>query len=453
MLAEDTFLETKKGLKYASQITKKDLLLTPDLKWSKIFQASSLEGSGYNIKLDRGIILSLSQDHKILTISGEGDFIFKEVKTLNLNDVILTPFDYNVFPKKDFKIEKFSYINNYECRLPFPKTLDPELGYLLGHFIGDGSYSAKGYKIVHTVSVKEKQLTKHLLKKYKEVFNFKPKLKTYKCWEDQGVYRIEKDSKPLARFYKEYLGVVKNKSFLKIPVSILESSRGTICEFLSGLFDADGFVMKGNKYPAITSSSKYLINQIQCLFWNLGLRSYQYKALMSLKHKGKIKKFPSYNVCLRGGQGALKKFKTIIKFNAKHKRDLLEKFANRDLKKKSPNKELVYHTDLVYKCYKDLLGFGVKAREVPKTWFWAPKYTQQKTGCCPVGTIEELLNKAKQKQVSSQNLEKLKSIYNSKYIQQKIVSIEKIKNSKKFIHIETGSNYIGNGVVHEKTYR
>lgn len=87
-------------------------------------------------------------------------------------------------------------------------------------------------------------------------------VKHYPSKTDNSVYRVDYDYNDLPKTYER-----------EIPESVFRMHRSEICDFLLGLFSANGYCSKANGNVGLTQSSKKLIIQVQILLNYLGIRS------------------------------------------------------------------------------------------------------------------------------------------------------------------------------------
>lgn len=257
-LSGDTWVTTEKG---PQQI--KDLIGKGKIKLLKDgqFYESTEEGffkTGhkpiYELILENGCKIKATNNHKFLTNQG-----WVELKSLEVGDKVILSNNSNV---------------------EWVGEGNKEEGWLLGNFIGDGTFYESTSKIQYWGDDKEEMGNKAI--------NLLDKLNnnTHKFRIDEKHNRLNINSKDLFNLAKKW-GVVKNNKYLtpQIEKGSSEFYKG----ILGGLFDADGCVWLSNGCITvdISQSNKLLLEQAQRMLSRLGITS-----TISLSHKEGNKLLP-----------------------------------------------------------------------------------------------------------------------------------------------------------------
>lgn len=185
--------------------------------------------------------------------------------------------------KFDLSKVEFSRID-LKQKVKFPKELNPELAYLLGVHLGDGTMNHYGkyyYSFEYAGHLVDEYefYTIYIRNLFFDLFN--KKLRVYKCLrEKRTCIRLCTQSKAIFTYLT---GVIQLRAGPKtetpIPKIILNSDY--ICDFLRGFADADFCLTfkKGERdlhsYPVITLSTNnnILSNQLNDLLIKLGFKT------------------------------------------------------------------------------------------------------------------------------------------------------------------------------------
>jgi intein/homing endonuclease len=220
--------------------------------------------SGYKQTIElqtyMGYTLKCTLDHRIST---NNNFV-EASKSINSFIDLSIP----NFSKKQHTVK----LKTFPC-LDLKIQITEELGLFLGYFMGDGSYSG---------NVLSFAFTKNDINSIKKVRNLTHKLFGLQLIErkiSNNGTELRCGSINLKEIFLQ-LGIIEivdhtKKNYTKrkvcVPDCIWKSPKNVIKSFLSGLFDADGFV--GKKYPTVKFFSKYecFAKDIQLLLLGFGI--------------------------------------------------------------------------------------------------------------------------------------------------------------------------------------
>lgn len=186
------------------------------------------------IKLDSGLILESTPNHKYKIFDGEG-CVWKSADCIIVGDKILYSVgEYcggnyqKLIPTQYKSVPNLKDIN-------FPSILDESLAWFIGIYYGDGSNHKKGIRI-HGDKRKQKgfdQVKRTVLDKFNINTKYYEKLTSNKC-------ELHINSTLIVQFLEEN-GISKNKSKdLEFPIIIRKSPRSVIEAFIDGYYCADG---------------------------------------------------------------------------------------------------------------------------------------------------------------------------------------------------------------------
>ncbi len=311
----------------------------------------------YHLKLKSGYNLKLTEDHKVITQEG-----FVKVKDLTKKDKILIQLGDGRFGNEKLDIEWNNIIigkNGRKYNYYFPEQWSQEFGQILGWLIGDGWLRSgdKNCSAGFTFAEADKEVLDYM----KPIINsyYGKDIKEVK--RKNGVWHLSYHSKYFVEFL-EKLGVKACDAAEKVvPEKLFTASREAVIGFLQGLFSADGTVRDSPKsasqWIALTSKSKKLLQDVQILLMNLGIKS----TLMDRSREareglfeyttvdGELKSYSSDGVLYELGVFArsLETFRREINFICKEKK---KKLNNITIKKSREQK--------FYDCIEDIQALG-----------------------------------------------------------------------------------------------
>ncbi len=187
-------------------------------------------------------------------------------------------------------------------RLPALLTVDQELGFLLGFFIGDGN----GRRTFLRFAVGQNE--PDVAHKLREILAKKFHLQSKRYKERKArMYVLQVNSVALARIFEVVFGIGNNahNGKLEIPPLIWSGRDDLVYGFLSGLITSDGCIGKEDTFLRISSASKSFVDQVGMLLTtrdipyrycshghmhsleiiDKGIRMFQYNGWFSKKHR------------------------------------------------------------------------------------------------------------------------------------------------------------------------
>ncbi len=172
--------------------------------------------------------------------------------------------------------------------IKFPDNLTPELSYLIGLLLGDGSLAGNSLNKTGNWGVSVYFDKMNHLKIYKKILEdiFEVKVKTYV--QKETCYCAYFASKAAHWFLKGFFdlhnGYKADK--IEIPKIIIETKNADLIAFcIRGLFDSDGTVIVKKKVVSFSSTSEKVVDQV--IFWlkKFDIDAKKYKWLKSKKYK------------------------------------------------------------------------------------------------------------------------------------------------------------------------
>jgi ribonucleoside-diphosphate reductase alpha chain len=325
------FLYSERGGDTVATMTKRAIRL------HKISQAFRTEiKPTYKLVTKSGYELITTPEHKIMTTEG-----WVEMSNLKAgyHKILLQP-QRGSFSKDDrlpFDVQKeFKGNNGRKYKLNLPDRWNRELGQVIGWVIGDGWLREDEHCCVGLSFGSEDKEIMGYLKSIINSYNGSP-VREFR--RENGVYHLLYNSKYLVDFFKK-LGIRawKKAEEKEVPYSIFTSTEEAVIGFLQGLFSSDGTVRDNPKsnssWIALTSKSKKLLQQVQLLLINLGIKSRIFDRSRELREglfsyvakNGTVKTYGSDGVLYELGifGESRQRFRELIGFINKNKREKLE---------------------------------------------------------------------------------------------------------------------------------
>jgi len=227
----------------------------------------------YRLVTKEGYEVIATANHKLLTTEGW-------IPLINcLNKEILIQAGEGNF-NQNYKLP-FEVINEFEggngrtYRYKFPKEWSKELGQMLGWIVGDGWIrdKHKQYMVGFTFGKNDQEILKKLKRFVNEIYG----LQREEINRERNTAHLMYGSKHFVDYIKK-LGVDTSMSDNKrVPETIFSAPRDVTIGFLQALFTAEGTVRDNPKsnssWIALTSKSKRLLQDVQLLLLNFGIKS------------------------------------------------------------------------------------------------------------------------------------------------------------------------------------
>jgi len=270
---KDTMVLTKKGLTPIQEIKKGDKVYTQNsierVKELYIMPKREL----LKVTLENGIENKVTKSQKFKVLTKDWKFEWKEAKDLRNEDFIVVKYDYpNVK----------NYIKLKNKRSTLSKSLNENIGYLLGTFLSDGwiseDYGTKKHPRIGFYGGTSKEIAEKVAQIIEKEFNYKPTIekKEYKL-KSKGkkcIYSVRINIKIINYFFVSNFNLKNVNAFTKkIPQQIFNSPQKVIFSFISGLIDGDGSIHKNRNMIHYGSISEEIINQLMILLQHQGIFS------------------------------------------------------------------------------------------------------------------------------------------------------------------------------------
>jgi len=346
----------------------------------------------------------------------EGDFLIMPEKIdLNLDNqkVAFSPEIKQIFNMKDVQV---------------PSTINPNFAKILGYYLGDGSHEIDRI----TFFEQRKEVADFYKELISKIFGIEADLRFRK---EKNYWQIRVYSRVLAQLFKQIYSEKDKTHKEKIPSIILKSSDESLAAFISGFFDAEGYVSKSR--IAVGFNNEMLARQIQVALLRLGIISSinEYD-----NRRNPYSKNIRYTVAIDDLE-SIRKFSELIGFTSKEKQD---KFISllRGRSNRNKVRQLVVNGKEIARI--------IRNSELNTGQFNCPDFFTNKKQLSKEVFRNRILNK-----ISDIDLKKrLEMFYNSNLIVVKIAKIESI-GLQNTVDIETKNhNFIANGlIVHNSSQR
>ncbi len=204
-----------------------------------------------------GYEICCSNNHRFFTLSQEGISEIK-AKEIKEGDYIAGIKKINIKPKS---------------------TKDEGFWRFVGYALGDACFSRRRRGII--ISDKEKKIIDYYAKIIEKTFSKKPKISKHKTINSYqlAIYSLKILSE------MEKLGLNKYSNIRRVPNELMNNNQKNICQFIAGLYDAEG----NNGEIKFFSASKRLLKDVQMLLLRLGIDSH-------LSQRERMVKLPSKKI-------------------------------------------------------------------------------------------------------------------------------------------------------------
>lgn len=357
-----------------------------------------------------------TKNHPIKVLSKNGDLVWKELQNIDNTDII------------PINREGYNFGKN--------KNIDLDFAWWLGATVGDGMTCQKRYINFTNIDKDIYDLWIRIGEKLSNVKATNPPSNP----DSFFLYSTE-----FNKYINENIGLQYKKAHGKsIPKCIRESDKFVVGQFLSGLFDTDGYCDKED--IGFSTVSDQLSIQVQSCLLAFGIickRSY-YLA----KCNGEY--FPAYSVIITGKENCLL-FNKYIGFKCERKQIKLEKLC---VRKSNPNKDLIPQN--FKQIILDLVSFYKQKYQISVGHGY--NYTRQllmpsriKSYNMSFETLGKVLDITSRISDHSCWIQ-LKEIHNNHLLYDKINKIENLYNQTFDVHIPEDHSFIANGFINHNSF-
>jgi DNA mismatch repair protein MutS len=373
-----------------------------------------------------GFHLEGTPQHKVWIRTPAGDEKWTCLGDLQGHEAIIIDRHVDLWGKKT-AIAALEKIPNLKKHYSLPTVLTPDLAYLMGLFIGDGSLTYKNQLVFTNI---DEELIQSFITLCADLFNYSViKIPPYS-------YRI--CSLQIRKFFA-LLGLDYVKSLHKqVPHSILTAPKKIAVAFLQGLFDTDGTVEKRYGNVELSTSSPQMAIQVQLLLLNFGI-------IAALRQK-KTQANPNYLLCMDGENAIL--FHRKIGFCLTRKKQASALAST----KRRPNYGIPYLDTLLIEIHRKIVNTKHKIQPLKKNkkvasifYTYLPKQAN-----ISYRTLGVLIDYCHTNHVPCAELEQ---VYNHHYFYDKIVHTSEATAEVYDLSVSEEHAYVANGLLsHNSTY-
>jgi DNA mismatch repair protein MutS len=247
----------------------------------------------------RGFTLEGTPEHRLWVRSPDGHEKWKQLADINPADYIAIQRHIDLWGQQT-RLKSVSAHNRAKS-YPLPTYLNPDLAYLFGLLVGDGTLT---YQNSFGLCTADDYIAHEFGRIMQEQFGYQVKVKAN--GKDYFV-----TSKQIRTFLAENGLGYHNALNKRVPECILRAPRELVIAFLQGLFDTDGTAERRYGNVRLSSSSRHLAQEVQILLLNLNI-------IASLRTKP-TKVNPSHRLSINGEDAIC--FHQVVGFRLPRKRE------------------------------------------------------------------------------------------------------------------------------------
>lgn len=373
------------------------------------FKIKSSKDHTFFVRTENGL------EEKPLSEIKEGDYLLMPEKIdISLEDQLI---NFKPVIQKEWNMKKVN----------IPQKIDKTFAKILGYYLGDGNYEIDRI----TFSEHRKEVAEHYSSLIRNYFNIEPSVRFR---ENKGYYQIRVGSRVLAQLFRS-IYQEEHKTFdEKIPSIILKSSNESLASFISGLFDAEGYV---SSRIALGVNNEQLVKQLQFVLLRLGVIS---SVIEYDNRRNPYSKKHRFTVEISDIE-SIKKFKELIGFSSAEKQNKVNELIKGRSNRNKVRQIVINGRDVAR---------IIRNSGLTTTQFMCPDFFINKKQLSKEVFKKNILDKIENEELRR----RLELFYLSNLIAVKIKSIKPVGLTKT-IDIETKShNFLANGlIVHNSAQR
>jgi intein/homing endonuclease len=404
-LEKNEYVLSSKGFKKIKDISVGDMVRSRDELNLVSDKKENPQEEGLYIQTKSGESFKAKLGHKVMTYK-DGQFIFKEIQDLSINDYLPVKIKTEVWGDRD--ITEGSEL-----------VRSPYLFYLLGYVLGDGWVNQDG---IHYCS-ENREIQDMCMNFIKET---EVKVYSRQRSENLSFYEYSLFSRKLSLWLASIGWDMSLKSKNKVICdSLLQCSRNELCALIGGLFDADGYASfrKSNSKVGLKNTSLELLRQVKMILNNMGIQS-------NLRQSGQHKDVPYYDLIISNDETSLREFQKSIDFVVYHKKENLKKIIERSSIRNYQNNLIPDFTSILKKE-------GSRKKLIGKNGSWGKSFSQNE--------LQNLNN------LSYETQQIIEDIQEERVVFSQIKTISPCLVETVDITVENEECYIGNGLVHHNS--
>lgn len=288
------------------------------------------------LRLADGRTICGTPNHRV-KVGAQESYDWKRLDEITPGDHVALRLGYETWANNEADLGSFvpSPMYGNQKRVEFPSTMSPKLARLLGYYIADGNMTAYSVRITKN----NVPLLEEMNGLFSELFGVTG---TIVADARSGVTSLIVNSKTLCEFFR-WVGADGLSPVKVIPWAVLKSPKASVFAFVRGLW-LDGYVSVRNRIVAISLASRRLIEQLQVIFDNAGVRTVIGKQV----NKENGRDYP----CLYLNGPSIQKFRDLVALDQAYKQDALDQLVA------SPSGRKVW-SDII-PCYRERMRDAIR---------------------------------------------------------------------------------------------
>jgi replicative DNA helicase len=267
--AEGTLVKTLRGLRPIEDVKPGDRVWS-HTGWKDVLaRYDNGVREVYDLWTNRGLRIQVTGNHRVRVLN-DGRVEWKRVDALTLSDHLLCDFGARPFPTTVSDLPPLVFekhekpTGRYKTPLTVPERITPDLAYVFGAHIGDGTFEPG--MVGFTGNCRESAVLGRLTAAFTSCFS--QTITVSKAPSRPGSFDMRKYSKALHRWFDQ-LRVNRQPG---LPPCILEAPRDCVKTFLRGLWDTDGSINnQGILAIGLKGTHEATLRQTQLLMSDLGI--------------------------------------------------------------------------------------------------------------------------------------------------------------------------------------
>ncbi|TFG11011.1 hypothetical protein EU534_00365, partial [Candidatus Heimdallarchaeota archaeon] len=230
----------------------------------------------FSIETDMGYQLRGSFNHPVncwVIQDGKPKLVWKMLSQVQKNDIVVLQRSKSLFAKNDLNLEKYWPDEDPKySKVELPKKMTPDLGFLLGTLVAEGSYHKRMTVFGNSDSSYYAEIKRIVEQQFKGA-------NIYENQVDDNYKEMTITAGKVKGFLINIGLADKTSESKEIPFSVLQSTEEVISSFLKGLYEGDGSVQykvdkrhNGKSVMLVyNSSSRKLLKQLKIVLLNFGI--------------------------------------------------------------------------------------------------------------------------------------------------------------------------------------
>ncbi|MDP2136847.1 MAG: AAA family ATPase [Candidatus Didemnitutus sp.] len=216
-----------------------------------------------------GYTLTGSRRHPVQVLDPvTGKLIWKKLPELRSGDYLPIRREMMHFSARECPVRYRPTFHPRRRILSLPKSVNADLGLLLGYLVGDGSYDERKDGDVRLTNA-DRSLIRSYARILREQFGLRPTLSRSTARKTAPTWYV------ISKTFREWLSAAgldyATARIKKVPDSVLQSTRAVQAAFLRGLFDTDGSASGNGTRVVLATTSSLLADQVRMMLLNFGI--------------------------------------------------------------------------------------------------------------------------------------------------------------------------------------